>query len=43
VRAAYLQIAKDNTERVRVINGTRVVAEIHNDILALVKPLCGIP
>jgi dTMP kinase len=43
VRAAYLQIAKDNAERVRVVNGTRAVAEIHDDIFNLVKTILPLP
>lgn len=43
VRTAYLQIAKENPQRVHVINGAQFVAEIHSEILSLVKSLCGTP
>lgn len=42
VRAAYLQLAQEDPKRIRVLDGRRSVIEIHNDIMSLVKPLCGL-
>lgn len=42
VRAAYLEIAKADAKRVKVIDGRRSVDQVQTDILALVSPLCGI-
>lgn len=42
VRAAYLALAQEDPKRIRVLDGRRSVIEIHNDIMSLVKPLCGL-
>ncbi len=42
VRAAYLALAQEDPKRIRVLDGRRSAADIHNDITALVKPLCGL-
>lgn len=42
VRAAYLQLAQEEPKRIRVLDGQRSKLETHNDIMSLVKPLCGL-
>ncbi len=39
VRAAYLEIAKTDANRVKVIDGRQSVDQVHAEILGLVKPL----
>lgn len=41
VRAAYLALAQENPQRIRVLDGRRTKLETHNDIMSLVNPLCG--
>lgn len=41
VRAAYLQLAKDNPKRIHVVDGRRSPAEVHAEIMKWVIPLCG--
>lgn len=42
VRAAYLALAQEDPKRIRVLDGRRSVSDIHNDIMSLVNPLCGL-
>lgn len=42
VRAAYLALAQEDPQRIRVLDGRRSKIENHNDIMSLVKPLCGL-
>ncbi len=41
VRLGYLEIAKQEPERVKVIDATRSVEEIHNKVLELLKNVIG--
>jgi dTMP kinase len=43
VRDGYLQIARDNPDRVRVLNGTLPVHQIHKQVVAAVVPLLTSP
>jgi len=43
VRAGFLEVAKENPERVKVIDGTRSVDEIADTIAALVDAFLGVP
>jgi dTMP kinase len=42
VRIAYLALAHEDPDRIRVLDGASPAADIHNDVMALVKPLCGL-
>jgi dTMP kinase len=38
VRRGYLTIARDDPERVRIVNGNQPVEAVHQDILRLLSP-----
>lgn len=41
VRAAYLKLAQESPERIRVIDGRQTPDEVHAEIMKQVLPLCG--
>ncbi|PIR21252.1 MAG: dTMP kinase [Deltaproteobacteria bacterium CG11_big_fil_rev_8_21_14_0_20_47_16] len=41
VQAAYLKLAKANPKRIHVMDGMQSIDDIHQQIMAVILPLCG--